>query len=146
VFILWESSVLRRGNAPHRAKHSVVSLPRKGCRRPTPRSCAAGASGTDMDQWWSARSNAMANNSNSSKLYSREGQLTILPIKLDVLTLLRCTSAELLSFCCGSVAALALASCNEHVAETNISRPHPPKPSALCTAFKAHSSEGRRKT
>jgi hypothetical protein len=49
------------------------ACPRQGSRRPTPRSCAAGANGTNMGQWWSARSNAMANNSNSSKVYRREG-------------------------------------------------------------------------
>jgi hypothetical protein len=50
----------------------------------------------------------------------------------------RCTSAGLFFSCCGSVAALpALANCNEHVAKTNITRSHPPIPSALCTASKA---------
>jgi hypothetical protein len=47
----------------------------------------------------------------------------------------RCASAELLFSCFGSVAALpALENCNGHVPKTNISRPHPPTPSALCTA------------
>jgi hypothetical protein len=31
--------------------------------------------------------------------------------------------------CCGSVAALALANCNEHMAEASILRPHSPTPS-----------------
>ena len=35
--------------------------------------CAAGANGTNIGQWWSARSNALTNNSNSSKGYHREG-------------------------------------------------------------------------
>jgi hypothetical protein len=34
--------------------------------------------------------------------------------------------------CCDSVAALAFANRNWHVAEANISRPHPPTPSVLC--------------
>ena len=51
-------------------------FPRQRCRRPTLRSCAAGANGTNMRQRWSARSNAMTNNSNLSKVYSCEGSLT----------------------------------------------------------------------
>jgi hypothetical protein len=98
----------------------------------------------NMGQWLGARSNAMANNPNSSKVYRREGQLTIIPRKPDIIALPRCTSSESFSSCCDSVAALALASCNEHVAQTNISQPHPPIPSELCTAFKAQSSKGRR--
>ena len=31
------------------------------------------ANGTNIGQWWSARSNALTNNSNSSKGYRREG-------------------------------------------------------------------------
>jgi hypothetical protein len=57
----------------NRAQHSVTRFPRQGCRRPTPRTCTAGAKGTNMGQWWIARSIAMANNSNSSKVYRREG-------------------------------------------------------------------------
>ena len=45
-------------DAHHRAKHAVTRFPRQRCRRPTPRSCAAGANGTNMCLWWSARSNA----------------------------------------------------------------------------------------
>jgi hypothetical protein len=37
-----------------------------------------------------------------------------------------------------------LASCNEHVAEANISRPYPPTPSVLYTVPKAQSSRGWR--
>jgi hypothetical protein len=36
------------------------TCPRQGHRRPTPRFCAAGASGTNMRQCWSARREAMA--------------------------------------------------------------------------------------
>jgi hypothetical protein len=60
-----------------------------------------------------------------------------------ILTPPRFTSAESFSSCCGSVAALALffdsvaalalASCNEHVAEASVSQPHPPTPRVLCT-------------
>ncbi len=64
---------LRLSDAHYRAKHAVTRFPRQRCRRPTPRSCAAGANGTNMCQWWSARSNALTNNSNSSKGYRREG-------------------------------------------------------------------------
>jgi hypothetical protein len=35
----------------------------------------------------------------------------------------RCTSAESFFSCCNNVAALALANCNEHVAEANITAP-----------------------
>ena len=61
-----------------------------------------------------------------------------------MLTPPRCTSSESFSSCCDSVAALALffhsvaalalASCNEHVAEASVSQPHPPTPRVLCTA------------
>ena len=104
-------TVLRRGNAHHRAELSVTRLPRQRCRRPTPRSCAAGANGTNMCQWWSA----------------------FAPKKPDILALPRCTSAESFTSGCSSVAALALASCNEHVAEANVWRSHPPTPRVLCT-------------
>ena len=40
---------------------------RQGCRRPTPRSCAAGANGTNMGQWWGARREAKASASALSK-------------------------------------------------------------------------------
>jgi hypothetical protein len=43
----------------------------------------------------------------------------------------------LLFSCCNTVAALALANCNEHVAEKNISRPHPPTPSLSARALPA---------
>jgi hypothetical protein len=58
-------------------------------------------------------------------------------IKPDIFTLPQCPSAVLLFSCCDSVEALALANCNKHVAEANISRPHPLTPSVLCTALKA---------
>jgi hypothetical protein len=54
----------------------------------------------------------------------------------------RCTSAVSLFSFCGSIAALALASFNEHVTEANVSRLRPPKPSVLCTVPKAQSSRG----
>jgi hypothetical protein len=44
-------------------------------------------------------------------------------MKLDIFYLPRCTSAESFFSCCNSVAALALANCNEHVAEANITAP-----------------------
>jgi hypothetical protein len=92
-----------------------------------------------MRQWWSTRREAAASDygTNSSKFYRREGQLTTVPIKPDMFTLLRCISAVLFFSCCVCVAALALANCNEHVAEANILRPHPLTPSVLCTAPKA---------
>jgi hypothetical protein len=64
---------LRLSDAHYRAMHAAKRFPRQRCRRPTLRSCAAGANGTNMCQWWSARSNALTNNSNSSKGYHREG-------------------------------------------------------------------------
>jgi hypothetical protein len=46
---------------------------------------------------------------------------------------------------CDSVAALALASCNEHVDEANVSRSHPPTPRVPCTVpTQSSSSRGRR--
>ena len=71
------------------------------------------------------------------EVHRREGQLATVPIKPDIITFPRCTPGELVFLFCGSVAALALANCNKHVAEANISRPHPPTPSVLCTAPKA---------
>jgi len=44
-------------------------------------------------------------------------------MKLDIFNLPRCTSSESFFSCCNSVAALALANCNEHVAEANITAP-----------------------
>jgi hypothetical protein len=46
-----------------------------------------------------------------------------LQIKPNIFTLSRCASAKLFFSCCSSVAALALANCNEHVAEANITAP-----------------------
>jgi hypothetical protein len=43
--------------------------------------------------------------------------------RLAIFNLPRCTSAELFFSCCNSVAALALANCNEHAAEANITAP-----------------------
>jgi hypothetical protein len=94
-----------------------------------------------MRQWWSARRKATANDSNSSKVHRREGQLATVPIKPGIFTLPRCTSAESLFYCCDSVAALALANCNQHVAEASILRLHPPIPSVenhLVFAFWIH--------
>jgi hypothetical protein len=73
-----------------------------------------------MRQCWSARRKATAIDSNSSKVRRREDLLNTVQIKPDIFTLPRCSSAELLFSCCDSVAALALANCNEHVAEKNI--------------------------
>jgi hypothetical protein len=44
-------------------------------------------------------------------------------MKLDIFSLPRCTSAESFFSCGSSVAALALANCNKHVAEANITAP-----------------------
>ena len=60
---------LRRGNAHYRAEHAATRLSRQRCRRPTPRSRAAGANCTNICQWC----NALTSNSNSSKVYRREG-------------------------------------------------------------------------
>jgi hypothetical protein len=73
-----------------------------------------------MRQCWSARRKATAVDKNWSKVPRREDLLATVQIKPDVLTLSRCTSTQLFFSCCGSVAALALANCNEHVAEENI--------------------------
>ena len=53
--------------------------------------------------------------------------------KAGYITLPRCKSSESFTSRCSSVAALALASCNEHVAEENVSRPHPLTSRVLCT-------------
>jgi hypothetical protein len=73
-----------------------------------------------MRQCWSARRKATAIDKNSSKVRRREDQLATVQIKPDILTVSRCTSAELFFSCCDSVAALASANCNEQVAEANI--------------------------
>jgi hypothetical protein len=76
-----------------------------------------------MRQCWSARRNATAIDSNSPKVRRREDLLTTVQIKLDIFNLPRCTSAESFFSCCNRVAALALANCNERVAEENITAP-----------------------
>ena len=53
----------------------------------------------------------------------RDYLLTTVQIKLDIFNLPRCTSAESFFSCFNSVAARALANCNEHVAEPSITAP-----------------------
>jgi len=79
--------------------------------RPLPRQC------------WSAHRNATAIDSNSPKVRRREDQLATVQIKLVIFDLPRCTSAESFFSCCNSASALALANCNEHVTEANITAP-----------------------
>jgi hypothetical protein len=76
-----------------------------------------------MRQCWSARRTATAIDRYLSKVRRREDSLATVQIKPDVFTLSRCKSAELFLSCYGSVAALALANCNEHVVEENITAP-----------------------
>jgi hypothetical protein len=55
-----------------------------------------------LNDWWSApqcRRVATAKNSNSSKVYRREGYLATVKIEPVIFTLLRCTSSELFFFC-----------------------------------------------
>jgi hypothetical protein len=59
----------------------------------------------------------------SSKALRREDILATVQIKPGIFKLPRCASAELVFSCCGSVAALALANWNEHVAEAAITTP-----------------------
>jgi|AntAceMinimDraft_5_1070358.scaffolds.fasta_scaffold67237_2 hypothetical protein len=106
-----------------RAIAARQSCPRQGRRRPTSRFCAAGANGAKIRQCWSARREATAIDENSSKVRRREDKLASVQIKPDIIILSRCKSTELFFSCCGSVAALALANCNEHVAEANITAP-----------------------
>ena len=122
-----------RAIAPSMPPHAFLRQKR---RRPTPSFFAAGADGTNMRQWLSARRKATANNSSSSKVHRREDQLATAPIKPDICTLPSCTSAMPFFSCCDSVTALALANCNWHMADATISRPHPPTPSVLCTVPK----------
>jgi hypothetical protein len=122
-----------RAIAPSMLPHAC---PRQERRRPKPIFFAFGANGTIMRQWLSARREAKASDSSSSKVHRREGQLATVPMKPDIFTLLRCASALSFFSCCDSVAALALANCNWHVAEASISRPHPPTFKALCTVPK----------
>ena len=72
-----------------------------------------------------------------SRRRSIAARASTIPTKPDIFTQSRCISAVSFFSCCDSVAALALANCNEHVAEANISRSHPPTPSVLCTVPKA---------
>ena len=67
------SNDLRLSDAHYRAKLAITRFTRQRCWGPTPRSCAADANGKNMRQWWSARSNALTNSSNSSKGFRREG-------------------------------------------------------------------------
>jgi hypothetical protein len=60
------------GIAHHRAKHAATRLAPAGLPEAHAEVFAAGANGTNMCQWWSARSNALTYNSSSSKLYRRE--------------------------------------------------------------------------
>jgi hypothetical protein len=70
-----------------------------------------------MRQQWRACREAVTNDSNSPRVHRHEGQFFTVQIKPP-----RCTPAELLFFCCDSVAVLpALANCNGHVAKTHIS-------------------------
>jgi hypothetical protein len=62
---------------------------------------------------------------------------TTVPINPDIFSLPCCTSSVSFFSCCDGVAALALVNYNEHVTDANISRPHPPTPSVLCTVPKA---------
>jgi hypothetical protein len=57
----------------HRAKHAVTRLAPAALPEAQAEFFAAGADGTNMCQWRSARSKALTNNSNSSKVYRREG-------------------------------------------------------------------------
>jgi hypothetical protein len=44
-------------------------------------------------------------------------------MELDIFNFPRCTSAESFFSCCNSVAALAVANCNEQMTEANITAP-----------------------
>jgi hypothetical protein len=90
---------------------------------PTPKFFAADADGTNILQCWSVRREATTIGKYSSKVRRREDEQATVHIKPDIFILPRGTSAELFFSCCGSAAALALANCNEHVAEANITAP-----------------------
>jgi hypothetical protein len=75
--------------------------------RPTPSICAADAGGKNKRQWWRACREVIGQRLDIDENTSPLG------IKPH-----RCESAELLFYCCGSVAALpASANCNWHVAK-----------------------------
>jgi hypothetical protein len=82
--------------------------------------CAAGVNGTNMRQCWSARREATAIDSSSSKVRRREDYLATVQIKPDTFTLSRCKSAEMFFSCCDGVAALINITAPAHVAEANI--------------------------
>jgi hypothetical protein len=63
-------------------------------------------------------------------------------MKLDIFNLPRCTSAELFFSCFGSIAALALANCNEHGTEASINAPDHTK-SALHGAQSLRGKSGK---
>jgi hypothetical protein len=112
------------GNARNRPKRAATHLPPAGLPKVHAEFfLAAGANDTNMRQCLSAHREATANDSNSLKVRRREDELATVQIKPDIFTLPRCTSAELFFSCCDSVAALALANCNERVAEANITAP-----------------------
>jgi hypothetical protein len=72
-----------------------------------------------MRQCRCARRIASFIDSNSSKVRCRVDELRTVQIKPDIFASPRCTSAESFFPCFDSVAALALANCNAHVAEEN---------------------------
>jgi hypothetical protein len=106
------------------------ACPRQGRRRPTPRFCAAVANGTTCVS--AGAPAAKLRPATRTRRRYIAARVNTAQIKSDIFTLPRCTSAEL--FFSDSVAALALANCNEHVAEANISQPHPPTPSVRARA------------
>jgi hypothetical protein len=68
-----------------------------------------------MRQCWNARRMATAIDKNSPKVRRCEDSFATVQIKPHIFTLPRCKSAELFFSCCGSLEALALVNCNEHV-------------------------------
>jgi hypothetical protein len=87
------------------------------------------------------RREATVSGSNSPKIHRRENKISIVHIKLVMLTQPRYISAVSFFSCCGSAVALpALADRNDHVAKTHISQLRPPIPSELSTVLTARAS------
>jgi hypothetical protein len=141
-----KDSVLR-AVPPARAMRAIAlsmpphAHPQQGRRRPAPFFFAAGANGTNMRQWSSARPKSYGQRIELVQDASARGPACHCIDKAEYMYSSPLYICRTVFSCCDSVAALTLANCNWHVAEANISRPHPPTPSVLRTEPKLEKLE-----
>jgi hypothetical protein len=126
-YLVVERGVAGRAGAMRAIAPSMPpqAFPRYGRWRPTPRSVPQAPA-----------VHTCFSSTNSPKVRRREGKFATVPMKPDIFTLPRCKSSESLFSCCDSLSALVLVNCDEHVAESDMTRPQPPTPSVLCTVPK----------